>query len=138
MFQKSGNDCPTGFYKFGNYCKRISSSDRDALPRENGGKCPTGWYKSGGYCVKQQPAIALAPIVKKIIVIIEILQKYLPYFIESQQYQMVKDWVLFSRNPCSAWYCQDLVDCCVYRGGMWKVAIKKSQHRPGPCRCNWG
>ena len=46
-----------------------------ALPREDGGKCPTGWYKSGQYCVKQQPGPALAPIVKKIIVIIEILVK---------------------------------------------------------------
>jgi hypothetical protein len=53
IIQKSGSDCPTGFYKAGSYCKRLSSSDREALPREDGGKCPTGWYQSGQYCVKQ-------------------------------------------------------------------------------------
>ena len=51
IIQKSGSDCPTGFYSSGNYCKRISSSDREALPRENGGKCPTGWRRSGEYCL---------------------------------------------------------------------------------------
>jgi len=46
--------CPTGYYKSGGeYCKPISSSDREAQPRDKGGKCPTGWRKSGGYCVKQ-------------------------------------------------------------------------------------
>ena len=53
IIQKNGSDCPTGFYKAGNYCKRLTSSDREALPSEDGGKCPTGWYKSGDYCVKQ-------------------------------------------------------------------------------------
>jgi hypothetical protein len=53
IIEKSGKDCPVGFYKAGDYCKRLSSSDREALPREDGGKCPTGWYKSGQYCVKQ-------------------------------------------------------------------------------------
>jgi hypothetical protein len=48
-----GNSCPTGTYKSGDYCKRHSSSDREALPREDGSKCPTGFYKSGQYCVKQ-------------------------------------------------------------------------------------
>jgi hypothetical protein len=46
------NNYPTGFYKSGSYCTRMSSSDREAPPREDGSKCPTGWYKSGGYCVK--------------------------------------------------------------------------------------
>jgi len=49
---KSGSKCPTGFYSSGSYCKRMASSDREAIPREEGGKCPTGWYKSGGYCVR--------------------------------------------------------------------------------------
>ena len=54
IIQKSGDDCPTGFYTSGGlYCKRIVSSDKEAIPREEGGKCPTGWYKSGGYCVRQ-------------------------------------------------------------------------------------
>ena len=54
IIQKSGSKCPTGYYSSaGSYCKRISSSDREALPREDGGKCPTGWYKSGSYCVRQ-------------------------------------------------------------------------------------
>ena len=47
-----GDACPTGTYHSGDYGKRIASSDREAIPREDGGKCPTGWYKSGGYCVK--------------------------------------------------------------------------------------
>ena len=53
FIQKVGDDCPTGFYTSGgSYCKRISSSDKEALPRESGSKCPTGWRKSGDYCVK--------------------------------------------------------------------------------------
>lgn len=48
-----GESCPTGTYKSGDYCKRLSSSDREALPRESGKDCPTGWRKSDGYCVKQ-------------------------------------------------------------------------------------
>ena len=47
-----GDSCPTGTYKSGDYCKRIASSDKEAIPRKNGGKCPTGWYKPDGYCVK--------------------------------------------------------------------------------------
>ena len=50
---RQGNSCPTGTYKSRDYCKRISSSDREALPGEKGVSCPTGWQKSGGYCVKQ-------------------------------------------------------------------------------------
>ena len=49
---KNGNDCPTGFYSSGDYCKRMIGSDREAIPRE-GDKCPTGWYRSGDYCVEQ-------------------------------------------------------------------------------------
>jgi hypothetical protein len=51
FIQKVGDDCPTGFYTSGgSYCKRIASSDREAIPREHGSKCPSGWYKSGDYC----------------------------------------------------------------------------------------
>jgi len=53
IIQTGGDDCPPGFYSTGSYCKRISSSNREAIPGEDGGKCPTGWYKPGGYCVKQ-------------------------------------------------------------------------------------
>jgi hypothetical protein len=53
IVQKSGDKCPTGYYTSGgNYCKRISSSDREAIPREEDGKCHSGWRKSGDYCVK--------------------------------------------------------------------------------------
>ena len=31
-----GDSCPTGTYKSADYCKRISSSDREALPRGSG------------------------------------------------------------------------------------------------------
>ena len=50
---RQGNSCPTGTYKSGDYCKRMSSSDREAIPREKGASCPTGWRKSDQYCVKQ-------------------------------------------------------------------------------------
>jgi hypothetical protein len=54
IIQKSGKDCPVGFFRsVKDYCKRLSSSDREALPREDGGKCASGWYKLGQYCVKQ-------------------------------------------------------------------------------------
>jgi hypothetical protein len=50
---KSGNKCPTGHYSSaGSYCKRVSSSDREALPMDPGNKCPSGWHKSGDYCAK--------------------------------------------------------------------------------------
>jgi hypothetical protein len=49
---RQGDSCPIGTYKSGDYCKRISSSDREALPREDGRECPTGWRKSGDYGVK--------------------------------------------------------------------------------------
>jgi hypothetical protein len=46
-----GNSCPTGLYSSGNYCKRINSSDREALPRASGKDCSIGWRMSGKYCV---------------------------------------------------------------------------------------
>jgi hypothetical protein len=49
---RQGDSCPTGNYRSGDYCKRISGSDREALPREGGKDCPTGWRKSGEYCVE--------------------------------------------------------------------------------------
>jgi hypothetical protein len=53
IIQKSGDKCPTGYYSSaGSYCKRIGSSDKEAIPRADGGKCPSGWYASGGYCVR--------------------------------------------------------------------------------------
>jgi hypothetical protein len=53
IIQKSGSNCPTGYYSSGNYCKQYSSdSDKQAIPRDKGSDCPGGWYKSGQYCVK--------------------------------------------------------------------------------------
>lgn len=52
MIRQPG-DCPTGFYKSGNYCKEYSSeSGREAIPRERGIAAQGGWYRSGRYCVR--------------------------------------------------------------------------------------
>jgi hypothetical protein len=48
VIQKSGSDCPVGFFRSGkDYCKRLSSSDREALPRDDGGRCATSWHEAG-------------------------------------------------------------------------------------------
>jgi hypothetical protein len=48
---RQGDDCPTGTYKSGDYCKPIKSSDDKVIIQKSGKDCPTGFYKSGGdYC----------------------------------------------------------------------------------------
>jgi len=40
---KSGSKCPTGFYSSGgSYCKRLASSDREAIPRRMVGSALPG------------------------------------------------------------------------------------------------
>ena len=55
VFQKVGDDCPTGSYTSGDYCKAYSSraAEEDVIERV-GDKCPTGTYKSGGFCKSYQ------------------------------------------------------------------------------------
>jgi hypothetical protein len=36
---RQGDSCPTGTYRSGDYCKRISGSDREAIPRKGGEYC---------------------------------------------------------------------------------------------------
>jgi hypothetical protein len=51
---KSGKKCPAGYISSGSgHCKRFSSSDRVAIPRDSGTKCPYGWRTSGSYCIEQ-------------------------------------------------------------------------------------
>ena len=46
-----GNDCPTGTYRSGDYCKPFKSSVNDVIIQKAGNDCPTGYYTSGGsYC----------------------------------------------------------------------------------------
>jgi hypothetical protein len=52
IINKSGDRCPTGFYRSGNYCNSSGGSDKHVITREPGEKCPTGWYKANGYCMK--------------------------------------------------------------------------------------
>ena len=48
-----GDDCPTGTYKSGDYCKPFQSTIKkgDVIINKSGDRCPTGFYSSGGsYC----------------------------------------------------------------------------------------
>lgn len=44
--------CPSGYYASGNACLAFDRKSRDAIPRV--GQCPSGWYSSGDYCLKFQ------------------------------------------------------------------------------------
>ena len=47
-----GDDCPTGTYKSGDYCKPFKSTVEkgDTIINKSGDRCPTGFYSSGNYC----------------------------------------------------------------------------------------
>ncbi len=49
---RSGDSCPTGTYKSGDYCKPFKSSAAavQTIIEKFGSKCPTGYYSSGNYC----------------------------------------------------------------------------------------
>jgi hypothetical protein len=44
--------CPAGYYASGNACLAFDSKSRNAIPRV--GQCPSGYYSSGDYCVEFQ------------------------------------------------------------------------------------
>ncbi len=53
VIQKVGDQCPTGTYSSGGYCKAFSSTADNGtktISNPSGGDCPVGWYRRGGYC----------------------------------------------------------------------------------------
>ena len=46
------DDCPTGTYRSGDYCKPFASTVENGVTiiQKSGDKCPTGFYSSGDYC----------------------------------------------------------------------------------------
>ncbi len=49
-FARSGDSCPTGYRRSGDYCVPLGGTTRAAMPRA-GSNCPTGYRRSGDYCV---------------------------------------------------------------------------------------
>ncbi len=51
--EKTGNNCPLGFYSSGSYCVSSPNNDWSAIQKK-GNTCPLGWFSSGSYCVENR------------------------------------------------------------------------------------
>ncbi len=69
VIPRVGDDCPTGTYRSGDYCKSFSSTSergKRIVGNPSGGRCPTGWYRSGDYCKAYGERAARETVVEKV------------------------------------------------------------------------
>jgi hypothetical protein len=66
-------------------------------------------------------------ILKKIIKILELLEKYPLYFIANNQLSLNIKIALILGRPCSASYCGWVMDCCAYTAGRCRCRIKEKR-----------
>ena len=69
IFQKVGDDCPTGSYASGDYCKTFPSTEKRGtkiVANTSGGRCPTGWYRSGDYCKAYNSRAAEKDVIERV------------------------------------------------------------------------
>lgn len=61
-------DCPTGYFRSGDYCKPFSSTieRKEAAIVRQGKKCPLGWYRAGNYCKSFKGSGAEPEVIEKI------------------------------------------------------------------------